>query len=189
MTTEIPAPPSVPEQAHQTIAVTNNFPVRPDHNGDLMQQYAAKILALDQHAVVPRDMRACRALIAELEARCNGHRASAATLRNAEYHRLYNEALPRMSKARRLGVRPRAEKLPPPPSDGNIGPDDLQAFIDLVNQLDADIETFEAQTPEQRRIASLERRIAKIVDHSNTLVRCLNELEDRVAKLEAEQHR
>jgi hypothetical protein len=162
--------------------LNNQFKVRPDLNGDPLQRYAAHIAAIDPNAVCPSDPKDARALLDELQRKQRQPRPSGEELRLTQIHEVYNGLLPQLSKARRLGVRSRDAKPPAIPADGVVTPDDLQAMIEFSAQLDIDIEDFEAQTPDQRRIAKLEADLAIAY---GKLARAHNEHEDRIAALEA----
>ena len=92
--------------------LTNNFSVRPDPQGDLLQKYAAEIYAIDQHAIIPHDVKAARVLLAGLQQKQGRPRDSAADRRVAQFHEAYNAMLPVLARAKRIGVRPVDTKLP-----------------------------------------------------------------------------
>jgi hypothetical protein len=165
--------------------LTNDLPVRPDIHGDLVQHIGAKIVSIDAHAIVPNNVREARRMLERLE-RERIPRESPADLRLSQLRETYNAALPVMARAKRLGLRPRDAKFPALPEGGKVSPDALHQMREFVAQLDIDVAEFEALTPEQRRIAALERRLAAVMDHNNKLVTALNEHAERLAQLEAQ---
>jgi hypothetical protein len=165
--------------------LTNQFKVRPDPHGDITQRYAAEIYAIDQRAVCPNNPKEARAFLAELQRKQIAPRESGGSLRLTQLHESYNALLPQLAKAKKLGVRSHDAKAPAIPADGVVSPAALQEMIEYAAQLDVDIAEFEAQTPDQRRIAKLEMHISEIVKANNILVRACKEYEARIAALEA----
>ena len=170
--------------------LTNQFPVRPDNDGDLLQRTAAQILALDAHVQVPNDMREARTLLAKLQDR-GAPCESASNLRLNQYHELHNAALRPLAYAKRIGVRSADTKMPALPQGGDVSPDALQQMQEFAQQLDIDIAEWESHTPDQRRIARLEARdarrealLARVIAHNNELVTSHNAHEARIARLE-----
>lgn len=149
--------------------LSNDFPVQPDLHGDPVQQYAAKILAIDPHVTVPHDVREARRLLAKLEAH-NDRPMAAPVLRLAQFHQLWNAMLPQLAKAKRCGVRSRDTKLPEFPQGGDVSPDALRELQDFAQEIDIDLEEWGRHTEDQRRIKRLEAKLALIVEHSNKLV-------------------
>jgi hypothetical protein len=168
--------------------LTNSRPVYPDAQGDVLQQYAAKIRALDAHAVVPHDHREARALLAELEARDAPKPLSRGELDGAQYAELYNSRLRDVEKAKARGLLPKDFRLPRPPSNGICTPDRLRELQDIVGDIDEKLQKFESQTPDQRRISNLEARLDKampaVIEHANRLAAEVLELREKVARLE-----
>ena len=164
--------------------LSNDFPVQPDLHGDLTQHYAAKIVAVDPHAIVPNDVREARRLLAELEAR-NDRPMAAPNLRLAQFHECWNRTLPVLAKAKRCGVRSRDTTLPAFPQGGDVSPDALRELQEFSTQLDIDLDEWERHTPDQRRIAKLEAKLALIVEHSNKLVTANLDHERRIKQLES----
>jgi hypothetical protein len=163
--------------------LTNQFKVRPDPEGDQVQRYAAAILAIDPQAVCPHDPKEARALLDELQGKQRQPRPSGEDLRFSQIHEVWNALLPQLAKARKLGIRARDNaNVPKIPENGIVTPDDLQVMTEFSHQLDEDIAAFEAQTPDQRRIAKLEADLAMAW---GKLVRAHNEHEARIAALEA----
>lgn len=165
--------------------LTNQFAVRPDNDGDLLQRTAAQILAIDSHAVVPHDVREARALLDKLQRDRGAPRESASNLRLTQIHDVYNALLRPLAYAKRIGVRSADTKMPPIPLGGEVSPDQLQLMQEFAQQLDIDIAEWESHTPDQRRIARLESRLALVIEHSNRLVTAILEYERRIARLEA----
>lgn len=162
--------------------LTNNFKVRPDLQGDLLQQIAARIFAIDPGLDCPHDPREARAMLDELQRRKQGPQRGN-ELRLTQIHEVWNALLPQLAKARKLGIRSRDNaNVPKIPQDAIITPDHLQVMIRFSGQLDEDIADFEAQTPDQRRIAKLEADLATAYAK---LARAHNEHEGRIAALEA----
>jgi hypothetical protein len=162
--------------------LTNNLKIRPDPQGDIVQQIAVKIYALDPHADCPHNPKEARALLDELQRKQRQPRPSGEELRVSQIYEVYNGLLPQLAKAKRLGIRSRDAKPPQLPANGDVSPDDLQVMTEFSMQLDIDIDAFEAQTPDQRRIAKLEADLAMAW---GKLVRASNEHEARIAALEA----
>jgi hypothetical protein len=165
--------------------LTNSLKIRPDRQGDLLQQYAARIADIDPNVDCPHDPKEARALLAELEQKQIKPRDTAQDLRLIQLHEVWNALLPQLAKAKRLGVRSRDAISPALPAGGVATPDDLHAMREFAQQLDIDIETFEAKTVEQRAIDKLDARCAEIAKAHNILVRECNKRDDRIAALEA----
>jgi hypothetical protein len=164
--------------------LTNQFPVRPDNDGDLLQRTAAQILAIDSHAIIPHDMREARTLLAKLQDR-GAPRESGANLRLTQIHDVYNALLRPLAHAKRIGVRSVDTKPPALPQGGDVSPDALRLMQEFSAALDIDVSEWERHTPDQRRIARLESRLALVIEHSNRLVTAILEYERRIARLEA----
>lgn len=164
--------------------LANNFPVRPDRDGDLLQKIAHEIIQLDAHAAVPHDVKEARVLLDKLSRR-GDPRQSSNDLRANQWHECYNAMLPNLAKARRIGVRPAGTKPPAVPDGGEVSPDQLREIQDFSQQLDIDIADWEAHTPDQRRIARLEARLDMTIKHSNLLVDACKDHEARISRLEA----
>jgi hypothetical protein len=165
--------------------LTNNFAVRPDKDGDMLQKYAADILRLNPHAVVPHDVRGARQLLDALQKDMPKATYSGADQRLTQAHEIYNGMLPRLAQAKRLGLRPPNAKPPFIPSGGGATADELQALREYSAQLDIDIEEFQSTTPEQRRIMKLETQLKAVIAHSNGLVDALRNDDRRITRLEA----
>jgi hypothetical protein len=161
--------------------LTNNLKIRPDLQGDTLQQYAAKILAIDPNAICPHNPREARALLDELQRKQRQPRSEGNELRLTQIHEIWNALLPQLNKAKRLGILARDAKVPKIPESGVASPDDLQVMTEFSHQLDEDIAAFEVQTPDQRRIAKLEADLAIAY---GKLARAHNEHETRIAALE-----
>jgi hypothetical protein len=151
----------------------------------VLQKYAAEIYAIDAHAVCPHDPREARVLLDKLQKERGAPRESGQDRRLAQLHECYNAMLPVLAKAKRVGVRP-ADAKPPAFRQGcEVSPDALKEMQEFSQQLDIDIAEWEAHTPDQRRIARLEARLAMMVVHSNGLVDACKDYEQRIARLEA----
>jgi hypothetical protein len=165
--------------------LTNQFPVQADEQGDLLQRVAHQILLLDACAVVPHDLKQARVLLDKLEREQPRTQPSADGRRFNQFNELRNATLLPLQRAKRLGLRPADAKLPEPSSRGAVTEDELQVLREIAAQIDIDIEAHQALTPEQRRILRLEARIARVVEHNNSLVTALKDQEERIARLEA----
>lgn len=165
--------------------LTNNLKVRPDPKGDPRQRCAAEIFAIDPNVDCPFDMREARALLDALQRKQRQPRSEGSELRLTQIHEVWNALLPHLAKAKRLGILARDAKVPKIPEAGIVTPDDLQTMIQFSGKLDEDIADFEAQTPDQRRIAKLEAHVVAIANAHNILVRECNAHESRIAELEA----
>lgn len=162
--------------------LTNNLKTRPDLNGDPLQRYAAHIAAIDPNAICPSDPREARALLDDLQRKQRHPRSEGNELRMTQIHEVWNALLPQLAKAKRLGILARDARVPKIPEGSVVTPDDLQTMILFSGQLDEDIADFEAQTPDQRRIAKLETDLATAYAK---LARAHNDHETRIAALEA----
>jgi hypothetical protein len=157
------------------MALTSIFPVRPDPQGGVLQQYGAEIIKLDKHAVIPHDPKEARRMLDELRLRQGAPAISFNDRRLGQLHEIHNAMLPRLALARRLGVRPSNAKPPVVPAGGNVSEDELNVVRNFAQQLDIDIELFESTTAEQRRIMKLESRLTMVIAHSNGLVDAIRE--------------